>query len=400
MGTRKIAIIGAGLAGCSVAYELSKIGDFDITIFDKNCQIADDASGNFAGILAPYLTSDNNYSDQFHTLGYKLLLGFIDEYKDNLEICNKGMLQILNDEKEQGRHTKIFRIRDIPKDLASLLDRQQTFKLLNKELNVPAAVYYPNALSLVPKSICQLWLKLSNAKLILDTELVDIKKLDSNGWLLEFDNFNERFDIVIFTGGYELFKKISYLQKIPVYPSQGQLTVINKTFDIKDTVIGKGYIIPNYKDNLQVIGATFRENNDTTGEIRDSDNEYNLFQIKQMLPGLSKADINIVDSRVATRCVTSDHLPLVGRLVDFDKFEQDFYKPLSKGYPKSKMPQVEYENGLYLSSGFGSKGLCSSLLAAKIITCQIINQPDIVSEKLLEALSPQRFWVRSFKKKL
>ncbi|KEI35708.1 5-methylaminomethyl-2-thiouridine-forming enzyme MnmC [Francisella sp. W12-1067] len=394
---QKIAIIGAGLAGCSLAYELSKIGNFDVTLFDKNSQIANDASGNFAGILAPYLTSDNNYSDQFHTLGYKFLLEFVNSYKEELEICNKGVLQILSDEKEQKRYEKIFNKRNIPSNLAKILLAHQLSEFI--DINTSnQAVYYPNALSLVPKSICQLWLKLSNAKLILDTELVDIKKFDSNGWLLEFDNFNEKFDIVIFAGGYELFKKISYLQKIPVYPSQGQLTVINKAFDIKNTIKDKGYIIPNYKNNLQVIGATFRENNDITAEVRDSDDEYNLFQIKHMLPGLSKADINIVDSRVATRCVTADHLPLVGRLVDYDKFKQDFYKPLSKGYPKSKMPQVEYENGLYLSSGFGSKGLCSSLLSAKVITCQIMNQPNVVSNKLLEALSPQRFWVRSFKK--
>ncbi|WP_425352918.1 FAD-dependent 5-carboxymethylaminomethyl-2-thiouridine(34) oxidoreductase MnmC [Allofrancisella frigidaquae] len=394
---QKIAIIGAGLAGCSLAYELTKISDFDVTLFDKNSQIANDASGNFAGILAPYLTSDNNYSDQFHTLGYKFLLEFVNSYKEELEICNKGVLQILSDEKEQKRYEKIFNKRNIPSNLAKILSANQLSEFI--DINTSnQAVYYPNALSLVPKSICQLWLKLSNAKLILDTELVDIKKFDSNGWLLEFDNFNEKFDIVIFAGGYELFKKISYLQKIPVYPSQGQLTVINKAFDIKNTIKDKGYIIPNYKNNLQVIGATFRENNDITAEVRDSDDEYNLFQIKHMLPGLSKADINIVDSRVATRCVTADHLPLVGRLVDYDKFEQGFYKPLSKGYPKSKMPQVEYENGLYLSSGFGSKGLCSSLLAAKVITCQIINQPNVVSNKLLEVLSPQRFWVRSFKK--
>jgi tRNA 5-methylaminomethyl-2-thiouridine biosynthesis bifunctional protein len=62
------------------------------------------------------------------------------------------------------------------------------------------------------------------------------------------------------------------------------------------------------------------------------------------------------------------------------------------------MPKVKYEEELYLASGFGSKGLCSSLLSAKIIVSQITNSEVIVSNKLLEALSPQRFWVRSFKK--
>lgn len=406
MSTKKVAIIGAGLAGCSLAYELSRSNNFDITIFDKNSEIANEASGNFAGILEPYLTSDNNFSDQFHTLGYSLLLDFINQYKDQVEVCNQGVLQILSDEKDLKRYQKIFAKRDIDPNLAQLLSGQELEKFINKDIS-KQAIYYPNALSVVPKSICQLWLKLSNAKLELGTELLDIQKTEDNLWNLSFKQasqdgeiLNHQFDIVIFAGGYHLFKDISYLQKIPVYPSYGQLTVINNYFDIDKTIVDKGYIIPGYQGNLQVIGATFRDNSDISGELRDTDDEFNISQIKQISLNNNDKELNVVNSRVAMRCVTSDHLPLIGELVDYIKFEETFYKPLSKGYPKSKMPEVYNETGLYLSSGFGSKGMCSSLVAAKIIASKILNQQNIVSNKLLEALSPQRFWIRNFKKSL
>ncbi|QUE30673.1 FAD-dependent 5-carboxymethylaminomethyl-2-thiouridine(34) oxidoreductase MnmC [Francisella philomiragia] len=393
---KKIAIIGAGLAGCSLAYELSRTLNFDITLFDKNSDIATEASGNFAGILEPYLTSDNNFSDQFHTLGYSILLEFINQYRNDIEICTQGVLQILSDEKELNRYQKIFTKREIADDLARIISHQELSQLIGKD-TLNKAVYYPNALSVVPKSICQLWLKLSTAKLKLDNELLDIKKLENNTWQLEFNDFTEDFDIVIFAGGYPLFKNISLLQNIPVYPSQGQLTVIKRCFDISNNIMDKGYIIPNYKDNLQVIGATFRDNNDTSGDIRQEDNTFNINQIKQIFDD-KNYNVEIVNSRVATRCVTSDHLPLVGRLADYSSFEQVFYKPLSKGYPKSKMPKIEYQQGLYICSGFGSKGLCSSLLAAQIITAYITNQNQKYSDKLLEALAIERFWTRSFKK--
>ncbi|WP_041263929.1 FAD-dependent 5-carboxymethylaminomethyl-2-thiouridine(34) oxidoreductase MnmC [Francisella salina] len=393
---KKIAIIGAGLAGCSLAYELSRFANFGITIFDKNSDTATEASGNYAGILEPYLTSDNNFSDQFHTLGYSTLLEFINQYRNDIEICNQGVLQILSDEKELNRYQKIFTKRVIADDLARIISHQELSQLLGKDTH-NMAVYYPNALSVVPKSICQLWLKLSTAKLKLNNELLGIKKLENNTWQLEFNNFTEDFDIVIFAGGYPLFKNISLLQNIPVYPSQGQLTVIKRCFDISNNIMDKGYIIPNYKDNLQVIGATFRDNNDTSGDIRQKDNVFNINQIKQIFDD-KDYNVEIINSRVATRCVTSDHLPLVGRLADYNSFEQVFYKPLSKGYPKSKMPNIEYQQGLYISSGFGSKGLCSSLLAAQIITAYITNQNQKYSDKLLEALAIERFWTRSFKK--
>lgn len=384
MNIKKVAIIGAGLAGCSLAYELSKSNDFDITIFDKNSEIASEASGNFAGILEPYLTSDNNFSDQFHTLGYSLLLDFINQYRDQIEVCSQGVLQILSDEKDLKRYQKIFAKRDIDSNLAQLLSYQELAKFINKDIS-KQAVYYPNAISVVPKSICQLWSKLSGAKLELDAELLDIKNINEV-WHLEFAEFSEDFDIAIFAGGYQLFKNISYLQRIPVYPSYGQLTVIEKYFDIDKTIVDKGYIIPGYKDNLQVIGATFRDNSDTSGELRDADDEFNISQIRQISLNNYDTSLNIVDSRVAMRCVTSDHLPIIGQLCNYNKFERDFYKPLSKGYPKSKMPKLDYKTGLYVSSGFGSKGMCSSLTAAKIITSNILNQQSIVSGKLLEAL--------------
>ena len=396
MTNKKIAIIGAGLAGCALAYELSLQDGFDIGIFDKNSNPASQASGNYAGILAPYLTSDYNYSDQFHTTGFSLLTEFIEKYKSKLEICNHGVVEVLSAEKDLQRYQRIFERRDIPCDLAKLISSGEASELLDTKVLFPA-VYYPKAISLVPKTLCQLWLELSGAKLNLNTELLDISKLENNRWRLEFNDSSKDFDVVIFAGSHGLFKQISYLQNIPIYPSHGQLTVVKDWACTKKTVIDKGYIIPSYNDNHQVIGATFRDNTDSN-EPRKEDDEFNLSQIKSTFDDLSIDDANIVSSRVATRCVTSDHIPIVGKLVDYERFKYMFHKPLSKGYPKSKMPQVEYEDGLYLASGFGSKGFCSSLLAAKIITAQIIGTENIASDKLLEALSPQRFWIRNFKK--
>lgn len=397
MTKQTVAIIGAGLAGCATAYELSlSDNNFAIEIFDKNCSIAAEASGNYAGILAPYLTSDNNFSDQFHTAGFSLLTQFIEKYRSRLAICNYGVVEILSNNKSLQRYQKIFARREITSDLAKLLDANQASELLKTKISSPA-VYYPKASSLIPKSLCKLWVELSEAKLKLDSKLLGVSKTKNNRWQLAFEGFTKDFDIVIFAGSYNLFRQISYLSDIPVYPSHGQLTLIKGCSSIKKTVINNGYIIPSYADNLQVIGATFRANADTN-EIRKKENIYNLTQLKTTFSNLSLDNTNIISSRVATRCVTSDHLPIVGRLVAYERFKALFYKPLSKGYPKSKMPTAEYEDNLYVASGFGSKGLCSSLISAKIIASQITNTKSIASDKLLNALSPQRFWIRNFKK--
>ena len=253
-------------------------------------------------------------------------------------------------------------------------------------------------MSLVPKTLCELWLELSNAKICLNYKLESIEKNQDSTWLLNFANSKQEFDIVVFAGGYDLFKNIVQLQKIPTFSSQGQLTLIEQNFDVNKTFIDKGYIIPNFDGDKQVIGATFRKNTDSSGEIRTSDDEFNISQIKNMLPDTNTSDFKVLKSRVGVRCVTSDHLPLIGQVVSYDKFEELLYKPLSNGYPLSKMPSIPYEDGLYLASGFGSKGLCSSLLSAKIITSAISNKESPISPHLQKSLSPHRFWVRSFKK--
>ena len=397
MSKNKVAIIGAGLAGCAMAYELSQSDMFDITIFDKSPQIATGASGNYAAILAPYLTSDNNYSSQIHTLGYETLLAFINKYKNNIDICSRGLIEFLNNEKEKQRYANVFKCREIDSSLAKMLTLQQASKILDTEVLNPC-VFYPNALSLQPKSLCELWFDLSKAKLSLNNKLISITKLANKKWRLDFKNSINEFDVVIFAGGYRLFQEIDYLKNIAVYLSHGQLSVIQKCSDIDFTAMNKCYLIPDYKDNLQILGATFRDNNDTLGDVRESDNQQNLSQLKKMFPDLINQDIKIIESKVTARCMTSDHLPIVGQLANYNLFEETFFEPLSKGYVKSKIPKINYEKGLYISSGFGSKGLCCSLVAAKIIHSQILNKKNIVSDKLLEAISPQRFWVRNFKR--
>jgi len=394
--SHKVAIIGAGLAGCSLAYELSKNENLDITVFDKNSKIASEASGNYAGILKPHLTSDNNYSDQFHTLGYQILLDFINENKDNIEICSKGVLHILSNQRELQRYTKIFAKRDISPKVAILINSTEASKLLNSNTN-HSAVFYPNAVSLVPSTLCELWLKLSKANTKLDSELVNISKTDTNKWMLSFINSDYEFDAVIFTGAYQLFQNIKYLKDIPVFSSHGQLTLIDKSVDINITAMNGGYIIPNYRNNMQILGATFRDSDDNSYDVRVFDNNKNIDVFKNMFIDKMTSDIIVIDSSVSTRCITTDHMPVVGKLVCHQLYKEMFEQPLSKGYPKSKMPNVIYENGLYVSSGFGSKGLCSSLIASKIIASDICNNESIVSIKLLESLSPQRFWIRNFK---
>ncbi|MDE4953362.1 FAD-dependent oxidoreductase, partial [Francisella tularensis subsp. holarctica] len=78
----------------------------------------------------------------------------------------------------------------IDSNIAKLLSSTQVYKLINTTTS-NRAVYYPNALALVPKSIFQLWLKLSDVELKLGNQLLNIQRTENNTWQLEFNNFKE-----------------------------------------------------------------------------------------------------------------------------------------------------------------------------------------------------------------
>ena len=149
---KQVAIIGAGLAGCSVAYELSKSNDFETSIFDENSSVASMTSGNYAGIASPNLTIDNNLSDQFHTLGYQVLLEFINDYRHKLDICSNGVIQPLSKTQDIARYSNMFQKRQFSKDIAILLDNTDVKKVTNQLPNTICSIL-PKCLVISTKNL-------------------------------------------------------------------------------------------------------------------------------------------------------------------------------------------------------------------------------------------------------
>ena len=72
-----IVIIGAGLAGCALAYILAAKGKH-VTIIDSANDVATAASGNTAALLRPHITRDDNLASRFSASGFIETLAVID----------------------------------------------------------------------------------------------------------------------------------------------------------------------------------------------------------------------------------------------------------------------------------------------------------------------------------
>jgi tRNA 5-methylaminomethyl-2-thiouridine biosynthesis bifunctional protein len=393
--TQKIAIIGAGMAGCAVAYELAKHG-FDIHIYDKNDTLAEGASGNLAGMLKPYFTADTNTSDLFHTRGFYETLSFLESLgakaKDAFE--KTGALQLLSDQKEKLRYERIFSRRDLPHDLLRKLSSEEALKLTDLLINEDA-IFYQNASLVSPMEYCRLLIDevSGNVTMHFNIEVKNISQGFDKLWRINNGELYQ-FDAIVVAGGAEVIKTLAHTRKIPVYLSQGQVSYIELDDDLKCMLSEKGYVTPKFK-GVNILGATYRENHDLSGEIREEDHISNFKYLDELIP---QHRAKLLSGRVSTRCVTSDHMPIVGAVPDYQQFINVYQQDFKKGTTLARLKDCPYHQGLFISSGFGSRGLCASLLAAKILSSLITGDSLPVSSKVYEAIHPSRFWVKQLRK--
>ena len=99
-----------------------------------------------------------------------------------------------------------------------------------------------------------------------------------------------------------------------------------------------------------------------------------------------------------SRAKTLDHVPLVGPVPHVAKFKKQFAALALDG--RKFIPHGgEYWPGLYVCAGFGSRGLTSIPLAAEYLAASICGEPEPISQRMAQSLSPARFVVKALKRR-
>jgi tRNA 5-methylaminomethyl-2-thiouridine biosynthesis bifunctional protein len=58
------------------------------------------------------------------------------------------------------------------------------------------------------------------------------------------------------------------------------------------------------------------------------------------------------------------------------------------------LPNIPRLPGLFILSGYGSRGLVWSALLAQLVAARISGEPDPLTSDLVDAVDPARFWRR------
>lgn len=384
----QIAIIGAGIAGASLAYELSLRG-FEIWVFDKADKIASAASGNESGILSALLLKRGVALGEFSQSAYYEASRF---YKQVLNADFKGVYEFAYNEMMRARFSNqkdnvLFEM----KEGAAFLKEGGAFK---------------------PREFVQGLLEKSGAKVFLEHEFTHFTRQNEQFSL----NFKDKadlkgFDILIFAMGADTKSFLNY-DEIKLSSVRGQVSLLESFLKTPFALSYTGYICPPSAD-LQAIGASYDRLN-TSLEPLKSDDLANLDKAKALLNALEGLQILSQDeiskarqalkepkfkgAKVAFRSYSSDRFPVVGAFYD-ESFYKSAYKALfwSKNKPQS-VPQQHLN--LYLSIALGSRGFAYAIFAARYITSLINNEPLGFEAKFIKEIHPARFLIRKLKKGL
>ncbi len=394
---RSVIIIGAGLAGTSCARSLADRG-WQVTVLDRHSRIANEASGNPQGILYAKLSPSETALSRFVLQGYcyttNLLRRFEPDYENLNQTC--GVVQLATSEKVRKRHQALDQ--NFPDNLLRYLQKEQ----LSEIAGLPVAhdgLYYPEAGWVHPPALCRALLDHPNIKVMTGQTIDNLERVNEQ-WLL----LNEGKEIasgktVIIAGGTESthWKQLEYL---PLKAIRGQISTFEATSEstkLSTCLCGEGYTAPAI-NGVHTIGATFDFQSDSR-EVSMDCHEKNLSMQSQWFSSFHHSIGKLVGGRVGFRCTTPDYMPVVGAVVNREQFIQDF-GAIRKNLKYRFSHPPAYHEGLYVSSGHGSRGLITAPLAGEILAAELSNETCPVPMDLKQHLNPTRFLVRDLARNL
>lgn len=382
-------VIGAGLAGSAACHRLTLRG-WKVTLIESHAEIAQEASGNPAGIFMPVLSRDDNPTSRLSRAAYLFAchawqgLGGIGNAFSGAR-C--GVLQVARDPFHEEAQQRWAQQANLPTDFARWLTQSDASALLGTAVSLGGWLFSGGGW-IHPRSLCEAMLAACGHQLQTHFEMC-IKGLiqTSDGWQV-CDNTGKVIacaPVVILANGMGALN-FPQASTLPLTAIRGQVTYVSAESapKIAQVLCGDGYLTPN-TNGMHSVGASYNEDKDAT--LRQNSQNENLARLKKILPDW---DINTENfplaGRVGYRCVSSDRLPLVGALPD------SMAKSLLREPQLKDMPRL---TGLYGLLGFASRGLIWAPLAAELLAAELNNEPMPIERALVEALDPARFLLRA-----
>lgn len=341
--SKRVAIIGAGLAGTACAYILKQHGAEPV-IYEAGKTIAPGASGNPVGLINPRFSAERTPESDYFVSGFAAAINLFGQTPDiGWSAC--GALHLMVDEKKQRRFPKTIKSWGWPEEHMRLLSAREASDVAGIEIPHDA-LYLPDAGYVSPKKLCEFYAR--GVEVHLNHEIKDLSEIKD--------------DVLVLACGLGV-KNFTPAKDLPINPVRGQITRIKASETsqhIKANLCFGGYMSPAV-DGVHTLGATFQRWLDHS-DLLDEDDQNNIKNLGSAIPTL-QGEYEIIDRRASVRAASKDHFPIVGAL----------------------------SGNTYISAAHGSHGIISSLASAHLLSDLILGQPPSQSFASMSCLSPDRF---------
>lgn len=357
-------VIGAGVAGASVARQLAKRG-VRVIVLERD-RPASGGSGNPVGVVRPEPGSADNPITELTAAGVTWLMRWVEHGDDGSrgrqvphDWC--GVLRIARDERKREKMAQQAGASDRGWLQAVALD--EAVRLCG---TAPAETgfHLPQAGWIVPPALVSALLDHPLIEVRQGAEVSDLRR-EGDHWQLRLaDGSPLQSPLVVLATAFDAGLGAT---RLSMGRARGQLSMlpVREGRVLHKIVCRDGYISPAV-NGWHVVGATV-QHDDEDGAARRSDDEQNFERLQRLLPGFADSADELQSGRVGWRSTTPDRLPLVGRV----------------------------EEGLYASLGHGARGVTCAPLCAEFLAAMICNEPLPLGAAWKARLDPLRRTVKS-----
>ena len=352
---RHVAVMGAGIAGASVARALIA-GGARVTVVEAERPGAG-GSGFPAALVTPRLDAGDRIIAGFHAQALDRAGALYRALPD--AVIAEGVLQLEQTPRDAARFDKIAAQDLWPEPAMTRLDAAGGADHLGQPV-ATGGLLMAGALALRPSAVLEPWLAGAERR----SARVAALQADADGWrLLDADGaLIVRADAVVLTAGWATAALVADLAPdLPLAPVAGQADWIEGPSS--PAVAWGGYAVPTGTGLL--FGAT-HDRGQTDLDPSAEASARNLATLTAALPSLA-AQVEVAgarQARTAVRATTPDRLPLAGALT---------------------------QANLYALTGLGSRGFCVAPLLGEHLAAVILGQPSPLPQAFSERLSATRF---------
>jgi len=332
---RRIAVVGAGIAGCALMHQAGLLG-LDADLFDTE-GIGAGASGNPAALVTPRLDAGDNAISALFADAYAYA-GALYRRLCPQAIVGQGLSQMAAGPRDVSRFARIAQQAIFaPGDL-------ETFGL-GADADAPdrVGIRINHALWVRPREVLDA---------LLDGKAAEIQRISA---------IPQGYDAVILACGDGIFDLFDLPARFDLRPVRGQVEFAADVDAPRRALSWGGYAVP--FDGGLLFGAT-HERGDRGVDAREADRARNLESLAAIMPRratmIAKRPLR---SRASIRVMTRDYLPAIGTVAP----------------------------GVHVLTGLGARGFCLAPLLARALLADLTGAPSplpAIANNLLNVSRP------------